>query len=140
VKGNDTKVHVQMDFGANITNIVVNNLTMGRHYLVRVSGLTSKGGGPFSDPVGLTMDLKALGTSRKDGGNKLNGTDSSAQMIKEVWFIILMGTLLFLFLLLLVIILYSRRKSHGKKDHISSKSTVCVTISVFFVCVDSLSL
>ncbi|CAG7832052.1 unnamed protein product [Allacma fusca] len=120
VRGNDSRIHAEMDFGANISSIVLNNLTLGRVYLVRVCAFTSVGSGPYSPPLTITMDPLSLDLVNGNGHNGVTAEEGASQILKEVWFIILMGCLLFIFLLLLIIILYTRRKSHGKKDHISS--------------------
>ena len=112
-----------MDFGANISSIVLHNLTMGRIYFVRVCAFTSVGSGPYSQPMTITMDPVSLDLVNGHSNNGITAEEGASQILKEVWFIILMGCLLFVFLLLLIIILYTRRKSHGKKDHISSKFT-----------------
>jgi len=124
VRGNESRIHAEMDFAANISTIVLNNLTLGKIYWVRVAAFTSVGPGPFSEPVEVSMDLVFLdprsdhdGVTAETGG----GGGTAAQLVKEPWFIILMGVLIFVILALLLITLYSRRKSHGKKDHISSE-------------------
>ena len=125
VRGNDSRIHAEMSFGSNITFIILNNLTMGRSYLVRVCAFTSAGSGPFGPPLTVTMDGLGLESGQAGGiGGGVSTENGSSEILKEVWFIILMGFLLFIFLLLLIIILYSRRKSHGKKDHISSKAII----------------
>lgn len=121
VRGNDSRtIHAEMDFGANISSIVLNNLTLGRTYFVRVSAFTSVGLGPFTQPIEIIMDPILLDPRTEHNG--VTAEDGASQILKEAWFIVLMGCLLFILLLLLVIILYTRRKSHGKKDHISSKN------------------
>jgi hypothetical protein len=126
VRGNDSRIHAEMDFTANISSIVLNNLTLGRVYWVRVAAFTAAGPGIFSEPVELSMDLLFLdarsehnGVTAETGGG--GGGGSWSQLVKEPWFIILMGVLLMVLFFLLTITLYSKRKSHGKKDQISSE-------------------
>jgi hypothetical protein len=111
-----------MDFSPNISTIVLNNLTLGRVYFIRVCAFTSVGLGPFSASIEITMDPVLLEGRHEHNGVTAEDGGGASQILKEVWFIILMGCLLFVFLLLLSIILYTRRNSHKtKKDHISSK-------------------
>jgi len=56
ILGNDSRIHAEMDFGANITSIVLNNLTLGRSYFIRVCAFTSFGSGPYSPPLNIIMD------------------------------------------------------------------------------------
>lgn len=115
MRGNES--HAEMSFGPNITSIVLSNLTEGRSYYVRVAAFTLVGGGPWSSPLKITMDPASI-----DLNPHPTSIDGSTEILKEVWFIILMGVLLFIFLLLLVVILYTKRKQHhGKKDHIASE-------------------
>ncbi|XP_035715206.1 roundabout homolog 2 isoform X2 [Folsomia candida] len=117
VRGNDSRIHAEMDFSPNISTIVLNNLTLGRAYFIRVSAFTSVGLGPFSSPVEVTMDPVLLEGRREHNGVTAEDGGGASQILKEVWFIILMGCLLVVFFILLSIILYTRRQSHGKKDH-----------------------
>lgn len=120
-------MHAEMDFSPNISTIVLNNLTLGRSYFIRVAAFTSVGLGPYSTPIEIIMDPSLLQSSRRehDGVTAEDGSGGASQILKQVWFIILMGCLLFVLLLLLSIILYTKfRNSHGKKsknDHISSE-------------------
>ena len=102
---------------------------MGRVYFVRVCAFTSVGSGPYSQPMTIAMDPVSLDLVNGHN-NGITAEEGASQVLKEVWFIILMGCLLFIFLLLLIIILYTRRKSHGKKDHISSKLKFSLEISL----------
>ncbi|ODM93984.1 Roundabout 2 [Orchesella cincta] len=131
IRGNDSRLHAEMDFGPNITSIVLSNLTLGRSYFVRVCGYTSVGFGPYSQPLKIEMDPALLSPSGAEQNGVTAEDGNAAQILKEVWFIILMGCLLFILLLFLVIILYTRRKSHGKKDHISSVMVAPHTDSQF---------
>lgn len=107
-----------MNVTSNVTAVVLSNLTVGKTYYIKVAAFTKVGGSEWSSPVKISMDPHSSDlTSSLD----ISDDDGSPEILKEVWFIILMGILLFIFLLLLVLILYTKRKSHGKKDHISSK-------------------
>lgn len=99
-----------------------------------MSAFTSVGLGPFSSPVEVTMDPVLLEGRREHNGVTAEDGGGASQILKEVWFIILMGCLLVVFFILLSIILYTRRQSHGKKDHHISSEWLNLPLFHYFLC------
>lgn len=80
-----SKMFVQMTVNASTTYVIVNNLTIGLVYLVKVSAFTSIGVGPFSEPVVMLLE----------GGPHARPSESKdTQIIHQPWFVAVLGAML----------------------------------------------
>ncbi|XP_055387445.1 roundabout homolog 2 [Condylostylus longicornis] len=122
--GNSTKVLAQMTLNATTMSVMLNNLTTGATYNIRVVAFTRVGAGPFSQPKALVMDpahlispprahpsgsLNGAGpngitgsNSNSNGINNINGINDdttathrkSSNVVHETWFMVLVITML----------------------------------------------
>ncbi|XP_031630104.1 roundabout homolog 2 isoform X2 [Contarinia nasturtii] len=123
--GNSSKVLAQMTLNATTMSVMLNNLTTGATYNVRVVAYTRIGAGPYSQPVSLTMDPSHLVTPpRAHPSGSANSLDDHHQqrkqppsLIHEPWFIVLISivVLLFSFIATVAMIFFRRRHQITKE-------------------------
>ncbi|KAJ6643323.1 Roundabout like 2 [Pseudolycoriella hygida] len=93
--GNSSKVLAQMTLNATTMSVMLNNLTTGAVYNVRVVAYTRVGAGPYSMPVSLAMDPTHLITPpRAHPSGSANGMDEHhhhQSLVHEPWFMILIA-------------------------------------------------
>ncbi|KAF5273665.1 hypothetical protein FQA39_LY07355 [Lamprigera yunnana] len=95
---------------ANMTSVVINNLTEGNHYSARVAALTKIGLGPFSASISITT-WEINQNSRP--------LDSLVPFVEQVWFVVLLVVLATSLLLAIGIFVYMKRKQTLNNKQIS---------------------
>lgn len=123
--GNSSKVLAQMTLNATTMSVMLNNLTTGATYNVRVVAYTRIGAGPYSQPISLTMDPNHLVTPpRAHPSGSADSLDDHHQqrkqpqnLIHEPWFIVLISivVLLFSFIATVGLIFFRRRHQITKE-------------------------
>ncbi|CAD7078040.1 unnamed protein product [Hermetia illucens] len=101
--GNSSKVLAQMTLNATTMSVMLNNLTTGATYNVRVVAYTRVGAGPYSQPKSLVMDpAHLISPPRAHPSGSLSGIDDSSSstthrksnVVHETWFMALVITML----------------------------------------------
>ncbi|GFG28560.1 hypothetical protein Cfor_11692, partial [Coptotermes formosanus] len=114
IKGNGSKILAQMTLNATSTSVLLNNLTTGGSYTARVVAYTRVGVGPFSAPVALIMD-PALLHQYPPRAHPSEGEDGSS-VVRETWFLLLIGGTVLTLVLAFVGMLYLRRRQTLSKE------------------------
>ncbi|XP_069684562.1 roundabout homolog 2 isoform X2 [Periplaneta americana] len=114
VKGNGSKVLAQMTLNATTTSVLLNNLTTGGSYTARVVAYTRVGLGPFSAPAPLVMD-PALLHQHPPRAHPSEGGDAGS-VVREPWFLLLVGGTVLAVVLGFVGTLYLRRRQALSKE------------------------
>ncbi|XP_062711294.1 roundabout homolog 2 [Aedes albopictus] len=116
--GNISKLLAQMTLNATTTSVMLNNLTTGSSYGIRVGAFNRVGLGPYSKPVHLTMDPSFV-IVPQGVHNSYNDYDDFRHhnFLHETWFMIFVVLSLFIILLFTVVggvIFFKRRQGLGK--------------------------
>ncbi|XP_062557914.1 roundabout homolog 2-like [Armigeres subalbatus] len=116
--GNISKLLAQMTLNATTTSVMLNNLTTGSSYSIRVGAFNRVGLGPYSKPVHLTMDPSFV-IVPQGVHNSYNDYEDFRHhnFLHETWFMIFVVLSLFIILLFTVIggvIFFKRRQGLGK--------------------------
>lgn len=126
--GNSTKVLAQMTLNATTMSVMLNNLTTGATYSVRVVAYTRVGAGPYSQPIALAMDPAHLITPpRAHPSGTATGSDEphrQPNIVNQTWFLILVVAMLFVILLsAAAAMMFFRRRHQLTKElgHLSGK-------------------
>ncbi|XP_068081370.1 roundabout homolog 2 [Anabrus simplex] len=112
VKGNGSRVLAQLTLNATTTSVLLNNLTNGGSYSVRVVSFTHKGLGVFSTPVHLVMDPSI----HYQHSHRAHPSKRDHNVVHETWFYILMTSIALALVLGFIATLSLRRKQAGKKE------------------------
>ncbi|XP_046384505.1 roundabout homolog 2-like isoform X2 [Ischnura elegans] len=122
VRGNGSRVLAQMTLNASTTSVLLHNLTAGQWYSTRVVPFTRIGTGPFSPPVSLLVDPRMVATAPGDGkeaaegiGEGTGGGEQSG-VVRETWFLVLVGAGVAGSLAVLVATVYLKRRQALKKE------------------------
>lgn len=76
--GNSTKVLAQMTLNATTVSVMLNNLTTGATYSVRVVAYTRVGAGPYSQPVNTNRQATVIANGRLIIGRFLGSIDNGS--------------------------------------------------------------
>ncbi|PSN32273.1 hypothetical protein C0J52_24864 [Blattella germanica] len=115
IKGsNSSRILAQMNLNATTTSVLLNNLTTHGTYTARVVAYTRVGLGPFSAPVNLVMD-PALLHQYPPRAHPSEGGDSGS-VVRETWFLLLIGGTILTLVLGFVGMLYLRRRQALSKE------------------------
>ncbi|XP_037046753.1 roundabout homolog 2 [Bradysia coprophila] len=119
--GNTSKVLAQMTLNATTMSVMLNNLTTGAVYNVRVVAYTRVGAGPYSLPVSLAMDPTHLITPpRAHPSGSASGMDEHHRhqsLVHEPWFMILIAIMLLVVLFsTAAVMLFFRRRNQITKQ------------------------
>ncbi|XP_023708253.1 protein sax-3 isoform X3 [Cryptotermes secundus] len=114
IKGNSSKILAQMTLNATTTSVLLNNLTTGGSYTARVVAYTHVGLGPLSAPVPLVMDPSLL-HQYPPRAHPSEGGDGSS-VVRETWFLLLIGGTVLTLVLGFVGMLYLRRRQALSKE------------------------
>ncbi|XP_064470549.1 protein sax-3-like isoform X2 [Ornithodoros turicata] len=105
VSGNTSEFHSNMSTNSTVTSLTLTNLTVGGSYQVSVVAMTSVGGGPLSTPA----------VFRVDGPSSTSLSTPLHNIVKQSWFIALIGSLMFLTIAIFVLFLIRKRRIELKK-------------------------
>ncbi|XP_065087850.1 roundabout homolog 1-like [Ochlerotatus camptorhynchus] len=116
--GNISKLLAQMTLNASTTSVMLNNLTTGSSYSIRVGAFNRVGLGPYSKPVHLVMDPSFV-IVPQGVHNSYNEYENFRHhnFLHETWFMIFVVLSLFVILLFTIIggvIFFKRRQGLGK--------------------------
>ncbi|XP_055622684.1 uncharacterized protein LOC129766199 [Toxorhynchites rutilus septentrionalis] len=116
--GNISKLLAQMTLNSTTTSVLLNNLTTGSSYSIRVATFNRVGLGPFSKPVHLVMDPSFV-IVPQGVHNSYNDYEDLRHhnFLHETWFMIFVALSLFIILLFTIIggvIFFKRRHGLGK--------------------------
>jgi roundabout, axon guidance receptor 2 len=114
---NTSKVLGQMNLNATTMSVILNNLTLGVTYSVRVVAYSRAGMGPYSPPTLLVMDPAYLHFS----DSMQNPGESGNPLLQENWHV-LFAALVSLVLLVMGAVLYYVRKHHSSKKQLGHQS------------------
>ncbi|XP_049767979.1 protein sax-3-like [Schistocerca cancellata] len=114
IKGKGSKVLAQMTLNATTTSVLLNNLTTGSSYTARVVAYTRVGLGPFSAPAPLVMDPALLHQYPPRAHPSESG--AAGGVVRETWFLVLMGVLIIAMAVGLVGFIYLRRRQALSKE------------------------
>ncbi|XP_014681691.1 PREDICTED: roundabout homolog 2-like [Priapulus caudatus] len=107
--GSDTKSDENRTVDGGDTYLALSNLTTGMEYRVQIVAETIKGVGVLSEIVPITIDEAALAANDPTLGDKFS------ELVKEPWFIGVIGGILVVLLAILTIWLVRRRCRRSKK-------------------------
>lgn len=105
ITGNTSEFHSNMSTNSTATSVTLTSLTAGGAYQVSVVALTSIGGGPLSTPVVFRMD----------GPSSTSLSTPLHNIVKQSWFIALIGILMFVAFAIFVLFLIRKRRLELKK-------------------------
>ncbi|XP_053688228.1 roundabout homolog 2-like [Sabethes cyaneus] len=116
--GNISKLLAQMTLNASSASVMLNNLTTGSSYGIRVAAFNRAGLGPYSKPVHLVMDPSFV-IVPQGVHNSYNDYEDYRHhnFLHETWFMIFVVLSLFVILLFTIIggvIFFKRRQGLGK--------------------------
>lgn len=138
--GNSSKVLAQMTLNSTTMSVMLNNLTTGATYNVRVVAYTRVGAGPYSLPVSLVMDPSHLVTPpRAHPSGTAAGSDNvhrQSNFVHETWFIVVILSIFIAFVALIIgTIMFVKRKHQNSKEmgHLSGKFRQQKILNLFFI-------
>ncbi|KAL1373632.1 hypothetical protein pipiens_001693 [Culex pipiens pipiens] len=116
--GNISKLLAQMTLNSSTTSVMLNNLTTGSSYSIRVVAFNRAGLGPYSKPVHLVMDPSFV-IVPQGVHNSYNDYEDFRHhnFLHETWFMIFVVLSLFIILLFTIVggvIFFKRRQGLGK--------------------------
>ncbi|XP_022256084.1 roundabout homolog 1-like [Limulus polyphemus] len=112
---NTSHIHSNITTNATSTSIVIRNLTAGATYTVKALAFTSIGPGPYSSPLAIIMDPSYMRNPSEAGPTSTSIGNSLQDLLRQPWFIALIGGLACLLLSVFFVILFLRRRMAWKK-------------------------
>ncbi|XP_055700087.1 roundabout homolog 2 isoform X1 [Phlebotomus papatasi] len=91
--GNSSKILAQMTLNATTMSVMLNNLTIGATYNIRIVAYTRVGAGPYSQPVTLLMDPSHIISpprAHPSGSASTSEEPQKRDIVHEPWFMILL--------------------------------------------------
>lgn len=129
--GNSSKVLAQMTLNATTLSVMLNNLTMGAAYSIRVVGYTRVGQGPYSQPVPLVMDPShVISPPRAHPSGSASATDENHKrrdLVHETWFMVLITAMLLIILISTAAAMLFFRRKHQLTKELGHLSGECDT-------------
>ncbi|XP_076310348.1 roundabout homolog 1-like isoform X3 [Tachypleus tridentatus] len=107
--------HIHSNITTNATSIKIHNLTAGAAYTVKALAFTSIGPGPYSSPLAIIMDPSYMRNPSEAGPTSTSVGNSLQDLLRQPWFIALIGGLACLLLSVFFVILFLRRRMAWKK-------------------------
>lgn len=126
--GNSSKVLAQMTLNTTTMSVMLNNLTTGITYNIRVVAYTRVGAGPYSQPISLVMDpahLISPPRAHPSGtANVSNDLHQQSNLVHETWFLIVVLTIfstIVVFCAGLVVFIRRKQQQNKELNHLSGK-------------------
>ncbi|CAG0880475.1 unnamed protein product [Darwinula stevensoni] len=120
VRSEDGSLHSNFTIRSQSRSLSLHNLTEGKGYMIQLAALNAAGMGPLSVPVRISPhpspdpeEYQTLDPDEESDGEGTGGEGNN--LLRETWFIVLIGVLSFLLLGALVFfLLLKRRLAHNK--------------------------
>jgi len=109
------KALAQMVLNATNMSVLLNNLTTGVTYQVRVAAFTRAGMGPFSTESRLWMDPSAL-TPNPRSRSTTNTASAGSGVLREPWFALLLGTMALAVVGAFLAVIYLKKRQAAAKE------------------------
>ncbi|XP_054706110.1 roundabout homolog 1-like [Uloborus diversus] len=111
VLDNSSQLYAQITTNSTTTSVTLTNLTVGTTYNIKAAAFTSSGIGPFSPSIHPKIDYGAV--TAFDG--KPTSVSDINDVIRQPWFIAVIGGIIFILLSIFFIIMFIKRRTALKK-------------------------
>ncbi|XP_022250444.1 roundabout homolog 2-like, partial [Limulus polyphemus] len=115
VLSNNSRLQSNITTNATSTSIRIHNLTAGASYTIKALAYTSVGPGPYTTPLTVIMDPSYMENPSAAGPPSTSLSNSFQDLLRQPWFIALIGGLSCLLLSVFFVILFLRRRMAWKK-------------------------
>ncbi|XP_076367138.1 roundabout homolog 1-like isoform X11 [Tachypleus tridentatus] len=115
VLSNNSRLHSNITTNATSTSIQIYNLIAGASYTIKALAFTSVGPGPYTSPLSVVMDPSYMESPSAAGPPSTSLSNSFQDLLRQPWFIALIGGLSCLLLSVFFVILFLRRRLAWKK-------------------------
>ncbi|KAF8795105.1 Roundabout like protein [Argiope bruennichi] len=109
---NSSQLHAQITTNATTTSVTLTNLTAGSVYNIKAAALTSSGMGPFSPSIHPKIEYGTVTFSDRP----TSVVSDIGDIVRQPWFIAVIGAVIFILLSVFFIILFIRRRAAWKKE------------------------
>ncbi|CAL1265716.1 unnamed protein product [Larinioides sclopetarius] len=109
---NSSQLHAQITTNATTTSVTLTNLTVGSIYNIKAAALTSSGMGPFSPSIHPKIEYGTVTFSDRP----TSVVSDIGDIVRQPWFIAVIGAIIFILLSVFFIILFIRRRAAWKKE------------------------
>ncbi|GFS64213.1 roundabout homolog 2 [Trichonephila inaurata madagascariensis] len=109
---NSSQLHAHITTNATTTSVTLTNLTIGSVYNIKAAALTASGMGPFSPSIHPKIEYGTVTYSDRP----TSVVSDIGDIVRQPWFIAVVGAVIFILLSIFFIILFIRRRAAWKKE------------------------
>ncbi|GFU30687.1 roundabout homolog 2 [Nephila pilipes] len=109
---NSSQLHAQITTNATTTSVTLTNLTIGSVYNIKAAALTASGMGPFSPSIHPKIEYGTVTYNDRP----TSVVSDIGDIVRQPWFIAVVGAVIFILLSVFFIILFIRRRAAWKKE------------------------